>query len=64
MTKRLPKPRNKARKGAKRGPKEERLIITDPQSALDKLLAKPQPSKPKAASHDGSLDQILTKKPS
>lgn len=30
----------KARKGAKRGPKEERLTITDPQAALDKLLKK------------------------
>jgi len=31
----------KASKGAKRGPKEERLVITDPQAALDKLLRKP-----------------------
>ncbi len=34
----------KARKGAKRGPKEERLIITDPAAALDKLLKKPAKS--------------------
>jgi hypothetical protein len=32
-----PKPK---RKGAKRGPKEERLIITDAAAALDKLLKK------------------------
>ena len=38
MTKRAPKT---PRKGAKRGPKEERLIITDPHAALDKLLKKP-----------------------
>lgn len=30
------------RKPAKRGPKEERLVITmDPQAALDRLLKKP-----------------------
>lgn len=29
------------RKGAKRGPKEERLVIPDPQAALNKLLKKP-----------------------
>jgi hypothetical protein len=32
-----PKPK---RKRLKRGPKEERLVITDPQAALDKLLKK------------------------
>jgi hypothetical protein len=32
-----PKPR---RKGAKRGPKEERLVIPDVQAVLDKLLKK------------------------
>jgi hypothetical protein len=37
------KPRSKSPKG-KRGPKEERLVITDPQAALDKLL---RPIKPK-----------------
>jgi hypothetical protein len=38
MSKR-PKPK---RKGAKRGPKEERLIIPDVQAALDRILkAKP-----------------------
>jgi hypothetical protein len=30
-----------AHKGAKRGPKEERLVITDPQAALDHLLKRP-----------------------
>jgi hypothetical protein len=31
-----------ARKPKKRGPKEERLVITeDPQTALDRLLKKP-----------------------
>jgi len=29
------------RKPVKRGPKEERLVIRDPQAALDKLLKKP-----------------------
>jgi hypothetical protein len=29
------------RKPRKRGPKEERLVIRDPQAALDKLLKKP-----------------------
>jgi hypothetical protein len=38
MSKPTPKPKPK---GAKRGPKEERLVITDPQTALDKLLRKP-----------------------
>ena len=28
------------RKGGKRGPKEERLVITDPSAALDTLLKK------------------------
>lgn len=37
MSKRPQKP---PRKAAKRGPKEERLIIADPQAALDKLLKK------------------------
>jgi len=37
------KPRSKSPKG-KRGPKEERLVITDPQAVLDKLL---RPTKPK-----------------
>lgn len=37
MTKR---PSKKKRQPLKRGPKEERLIITDPQAALDKLLKK------------------------
>jgi hypothetical protein len=37
-----PKPK---RNKAKRGPKEERLIIADPQAAIDALLKKkPQPS--------------------
>lgn len=30
----------KAPKGAKRGPKEERLVIADPVAALNKLLKK------------------------
>jgi hypothetical protein len=35
------------RKPEKRGPKEERLIITeDPQSVLDRLLLKKKPTKP------------------
>lgn len=34
----MPKPKRKA---LKRGPKEERLVITDVQAALDKLLKKP-----------------------
>jgi hypothetical protein len=35
-----PKPR---KPGKKRGPKEERLIVTgDPQAALDRLLNKPK----------------------
>jgi len=34
------RPKSK-RKPMKRGPKEERLVITDPQKALDKLLKKP-----------------------
>ncbi|MGA7521212.1 MAG: hypothetical protein WBW84_01940 [Acidobacteriaceae bacterium] len=38
------KPRSKSPKG-KRGPKEERLVITDPQAALTKLL-KPTTPKP------------------
>ncbi len=29
------------RKGGKRGPKEERLVIADARAALDKLLKKP-----------------------
>jgi hypothetical protein len=29
---------------SKRGPKEERLVIADPQAAIDRLL-KPQPEK-------------------
>jgi hypothetical protein len=33
------RPKSK-RKGAKRGPKEERLIIGDPEAALDTLLRK------------------------
>jgi hypothetical protein len=37
----MTKPTKPKRKGVKRGPKEERLIITeDPQSALDRLLKK------------------------
>jgi hypothetical protein len=39
MSKRL-KPK---RKPAKRGPKEERLVIKDIRAALDKLLNKPPP---------------------
>jgi hypothetical protein len=38
MSKRRPK--RATRKGAKRGPKEERLVIPDAQAALDKLLKK------------------------
>jgi hypothetical protein len=38
------KPRSKSPKRGKRGPKEERLVITDPQAALDKLL-RPKPPK-------------------
>jgi hypothetical protein len=34
------KPKPKPRKGAKRGPKEERLVIADIRVALDKLLKK------------------------
>jgi hypothetical protein len=34
------RPKSK-RKTAKRGPKEERLIIADPEGALAKLLRKP-----------------------
>jgi hypothetical protein len=37
------KPKVKSPKG-KRGPKEERLAITDPQAALDRLL---RPKNPK-----------------
>jgi len=29
------------RKKSKRGPKEERLVISDPQAAIDALLKKP-----------------------
>jgi hypothetical protein len=37
----MPKARKPKRKTTKkRGPKEERLVITDPQAALDKLLKK------------------------
>ena len=32
------KPRSKKSPKRKRGPKEERLVISDPQAALDKLL--------------------------
>jgi len=32
------KPRSKKSPKRKRGPKEERLVITDPQKALDALL--------------------------
>jgi hypothetical protein len=35
------KPKPKARKGAKRGPKEERLHIPDIEAALNTLLKKP-----------------------
>ena len=38
QTKARPKP-------AKRGPKEERLVIADPQAALDKLLHTKKPAK-------------------
>jgi hypothetical protein len=51
------------RKSSTRRLKEERLIIADPESSLDKLLKKPEPSTPTTPSHDGSLDQLLTKKP-
>jgi hypothetical protein len=38
MMKKKPKPK---KRGPKRGPKEERLVITgDPQAALDRLLKK------------------------
>jgi hypothetical protein len=38
-----PAPKSKPkRKPRKRGPKEERLVITDPQAALDRLLRKPK----------------------
>jgi len=33
--------KKRAYNAAKRGPKKERLIITDPVAALDKLLKKP-----------------------
>ena len=36
--------KSKRPRKSKRGPKEERLVITDPQKALDKLL-RPKPSK-------------------
>jgi hypothetical protein len=32
------KPRSKKSPKGKRGPKEERLVITDPEAALDRLL--------------------------
>jgi hypothetical protein len=38
------KPKTRKSPKRKRGPKEERLVITDPQAALDKLL---RPTKPK-----------------
>jgi hypothetical protein len=40
----MPKPTTKKRKAVKkRGPKEERLVITDdPKAALDRLLNKPK----------------------
>jgi hypothetical protein len=38
----MPKKTTKKRKKGKRGPKEERLIITEnPKAALDRLLRKP-----------------------
>jgi hypothetical protein len=38
----MAKKRPPRRKGSKRGPKEERLIIAeDPKTALDRLLRKP-----------------------
>ena len=42
------KPHKTAKKGRKRGPKEERLVITeDPSVALQRLLNPPQPRKTK-----------------
>jgi len=38
------KPRSKKTPKRKRGPREERLVITDAQAALDKLL-RPKPPK-------------------
>jgi hypothetical protein len=37
----MPKKPKSKRKKSKRGPKEERLIIADPQAAIDALLKKP-----------------------
>jgi hypothetical protein len=47
MAKKLKSPTKKARRrGKKRGPKEERLIITgDPSAILSHLLNKPKPAK-------------------
>jgi hypothetical protein len=40
------KPKEKKRKKSKPGPEEERLIISNPQAAIDALLKKkPQPSR-------------------
>ena len=36
------KPKKKRTKKAKPGPKEERLVISDPQRAIDALLKKPK----------------------
>jgi hypothetical protein len=41
MTKRRPKPKHKPRKA---GRPAERLVITDAQAALNKLLKKPKPN--------------------
>lgn len=38
------KPKPKPKKG-KRGPKEERLFIPDPQAAIDAMLGKKKPAK-------------------
>jgi hypothetical protein len=40
----MPKAAKRKTPKRKRGPKEERLVITDPQKAIDALL-RPKPSK-------------------
>ena len=52
------KAKPKPRKGAKRGPKEERLYIPDIEAALDKLL-KPRKSPLDAALKRGRQQQAL-----
>ena len=54
----MTEPEKKPRKGAKRGPKEERLVITeDPATALDKLLGKAPPQDSEGSDEDPEDDE-------